>query len=90
MGLWLVQTLEERSGELLFICNPTRQESHGFFRATAIADKLGIEFALIHRQGKSDDAPERMHILVGDVKDKVIIPRTSFQRILLIVARTSC
>jgi ribose-phosphate pyrophosphokinase len=42
-------------------------------RATAIADKLGIEFALIHRQGQRDDAPERMHILVGDVKDKVCI-----------------
>ena len=26
---------------------------------------------MIHRQAKSDIAPERMHILVGDVKDKV-------------------
>jgi ribose-phosphate pyrophosphokinase len=42
-------------------------------RATAIADKLGIEFALIHRKrdGKSLTAPERMELLVGDVKDKV-------------------
>jgi ribose-phosphate pyrophosphokinase len=39
---------------------------------TAIADKLGVEFALIHRKrnGKSLSAPEHMEILVGDVKDK--------------------
>lgn len=32
-----------------------------------------MEFALIHRKrdGKSEDAPERMELLVGDVKDKV-------------------
>jgi ribose-phosphate pyrophosphokinase len=42
---------------------------------TAIADKLGVEFALIHRKrnGKSLTAPEHMEILVGDVKDKVAI-----------------
>ena len=47
---------------------------------TAIADKLGIEFALIHRQrdGKSENAPERMDILVGDVKDKVLSVYSSF------------
>lgn len=40
---------------------------------TAMADKLGVEFALIHRKrnGKSLSAPEHMEILVGDVKDKV-------------------
>lgn len=43
------------------------------YSATAMADKLGIEFALTHRKrdGKSQTAPERMEILVGDVKDKV-------------------
>lgn len=42
---------------------------------TAIADKLGIEFALIHRQRmyKSENAPEKMEVLVGDVRDKVAI-----------------
>ena len=47
---------------------------------TAIADKLGVEFALIHRKrdGKSESAPERMEILVGDVRDKV---RISFIRL---------
>ncbi|KAI5118324.1 hypothetical protein M0805_006607 [Coniferiporia weirii] len=48
-------------------------DAGGAKRATAIADKLGIEFALIHRQGNSNGAPERMHILVGDVQDKVAI-----------------
>lgn len=38
-----------------------------------MADKLGVEFAIIHRKrnGKSLSAPEHMEILVGDVKDKV-------------------
>jgi ribose-phosphate pyrophosphokinase len=40
---------------------------------TAIADKLGVEFALIHkkRDNKTQNAPERMELLVGDVHDKV-------------------
>jgi hypothetical protein len=40
---------------------------------TAIADKLGLEFALFHRKrdGKALDAPEKMELLVGDVKGKV-------------------
>jgi len=50
-------------------------DAGGAKRATAIADKLGVEFALIHRKrdGKAEDAPERMEILVGDVRDKVAI-----------------
>ncbi|KAL5533483.1 PRS4 [Sanghuangporus sanghuang] len=47
-------------------------DAGGAKRAAAIADKLGIEFALIHRQG-NDKGPDHMHILVGDVKDKVAI-----------------
>jgi len=47
-------------------------DAGGAKRATAIADKLGIEFALIHRQRKNGK-PESMHILVGDVRDKVAI-----------------
>jgi phosphoribosylpyrophosphate synthetase len=44
-------------------------------RVTAIADKLGLEFALFHRKrdGKSEDAPEKLELLVGDVKNKVSI-----------------
>jgi len=50
-------------------------DAGGAKRVTAIADKLGVEFALIHRKrdGKSLTAPEHMEILVGDVKDKVAI-----------------
>jgi len=48
-------------------------DAGGAKRVTAIADKLGIEFALIHRQRKSEDAPERMQLLVGDVRGKVAI-----------------
>ncbi|KAG1749542.1 phosphoribosyltransferase-like protein [Suillus lakei] len=44
-------------------------DAGGAKRVTAMADKLGIEFALIHRKrdGKSQNAPERMELLVGDV-----------------------
>ncbi|KAF8549467.1 phosphoribosyl pyrophosphokinase [Imleria badia] len=50
-------------------------DAGGAKRVTAIADKLGVEFALIHkkRDGKSEDAPERMELLVGDVRDKIAI-----------------
>ena len=46
-----------------------------FASVTAIADKLGVEFALIHRQRmyKSENSPEKMEVLVGDVRDKVAI-----------------
>ncbi len=38
-----------------------------------MADKLGLDFAIIHRKrdGKSEEAPEKMEILVGDVEGKV-------------------
>jgi hypothetical protein len=41
---------------------------------TAIADKMGLDFALIHkkRDRRSEDAPERMELLVGVVKDKAL------------------
>lgn len=47
--------------------------AHGKARATAMADKLGIDFALIHRKRRSraPDAPEQMELLVGDVRGKV-------------------
>ncbi|TEB31434.1 phosphoribosyl pyrophosphokinase [Coprinellus micaceus] len=50
-------------------------DAGGAKRVTAMADKLNIEFALIHRKrdGKSLSAPERMELLVGDVQDKVAI-----------------
>jgi hypothetical protein len=47
--------------------------SKRLLRVTAIADKLDLDFALIHRKrdGRSRDAPEKMELLVGDVRDKV-------------------
>jgi len=50
-------------------------DAGGVKRVTSIADKLGVEFAIIHkkRNGRSLSAPEHMEILVGDVKDKVVI-----------------
>lgn len=50
-------------------------DAGGAKRVTTIADKLGVEFALIHRKRdrKSENAPERMELLVGDVRDKVAI-----------------
>ncbi|KAI0927879.1 Ribose-phosphate pyrophosphokinase 2 [Taiwanofungus camphoratus] len=50
-------------------------DAGGAKRVAAIADKLGVEFALIHRERtrKSDSTSERMEVLVGDVRDKVAI-----------------
>lgn len=41
--------------------------------ATAFADKLGVDFALIHRKrrSKASNAPDLMELLVGDVRGKV-------------------
>jgi len=50
-------------------------DAGGAKRVTAIADKLGLDFALIHRkrESRAADAPEKMELLVGDVRDKVAI-----------------
>lgn len=42
------------------------------FRVTAIADRLNIEFALIHKERKKANEVASM-VLVGDVKDRVAI-----------------
>lgn len=54
-----------------------RTHKFTFNRVTAIADKLGVEFALIHRQhvSKGEDVPDKMDVLVGDVRDKVRFKR---------------
>ena len=41
-------------------------------RAAAIADKLDVEFALIHKERKKANEVSRM-VLVGDVKERVCI-----------------
>ncbi|TFL01112.1 phosphoribosyltransferase-like protein [Pterulicium gracile] len=50
-------------------------DAGGAKRVTGMADRMGVEFALIHRQrtSKAADAPEKMDLLVGNVKDKVVI-----------------
>ncbi|KAJ7591727.1 phosphoribosyltransferase-like protein [Mycena floridula] len=47
-------------------------DAGGAKRATTLAGKLGVEFALINKK-RMQDAPEWMEILVGDVQDKVAI-----------------
>ncbi|TFK65712.1 phosphoribosyl pyrophosphokinase [Pluteus cervinus] len=57
-------------------CIIVSPDAGGAKRVTAIADKLGVEFALIHRKRDRhsiEPEEERMEILVGDVKDKVAI-----------------
>jgi ribose-phosphate pyrophosphokinase len=43
-------------------------------RVTAIADKLGVDFALIHRERKRGvvNAPETMDVLVGHIEGRVL------------------
>ena len=42
------------------------------FSATSIADRLGVDFALFHKERKKANEVSRM-VLVGQVKDKVAI-----------------
>ena len=41
-------------------------------RVTSIADRLNVDFALIHKERKKANEVDRM-VLVGDVKDRVAI-----------------
>lgn len=43
-----------------------------FCRVTSIADRLNVDFALIHKERKKANEVDRM-VLVGDVKDRVAI-----------------
>ena len=42
------------------------------FRVTSIADRLNIDFALIHKERKKANEVASM-VLVGDVKDKIAV-----------------
>ncbi|GAA5921867.1 hypothetical protein JCM21900_004886 [Sporobolomyces salmonicolor] len=51
-------------------------DAGGAKRATNLADRLDVDFALINRNRSKGDGPEsegKMELLVGDVKDKVAI-----------------
>lgn len=43
-----------------------------FYRVTSIADRLNVDFALIHKERKKANEVDRM-VLVGDVTDRVAI-----------------
>ncbi|KAF8974039.1 phosphoribosyltransferase-like protein [Flammula alnicola] len=47
-------------------------DAGGAKRATSIADRLGVDFALFHKERKKANEVSRM-ILVGNVKDKIAI-----------------
>uniref|UniRef100_UPI00398E391D ribose-phosphate pyrophosphokinase 2 isoform X2 n=1 Tax=Pristiophorus japonicus TaxID=55135 RepID=UPI00398E391D len=47
-------------------------DAGGAKRVTSIADRLNVEFALIHKERKKASEVDRM-VLVGDVKDRVAI-----------------
>src|SRR5258708_32846648 len=46
--------------------------TYDLFRATSMADRLGVDFALFHKERKKANEVSRM-VLVGHVKDKVAV-----------------
>lgn len=50
----------------------TRGYHSSLCRVTSIADRLNVDFALIHKERKKANEVDRM-VLVGDVKDRVAI-----------------
>jgi phosphoribosylpyrophosphate synthetase len=73
-----VQMQEVRRGRD-FRVRVDQAHSHAASRVITIADKLGIEFALVwHKHnGKSEMTPAQMEIIVGDVRDKAHAPGTN-------------
>ncbi|KAJ9585900.1 hypothetical protein L9F63_020463, partial [Diploptera punctata] len=57
------------NGGIVFIVSP---DAGGAKRVTSIADRLNVEFALIHKERKKANEVASM-VLVGDVKDRVAI-----------------
>merc|ERR1712126_516990 len=53
-------------------CVVVSPDAGGAKRVTSIADKLNVEFALIHKERKKANEVESM-VLVGDVKERVAI-----------------
>ncbi|XP_046949167.1 LOW QUALITY PROTEIN: ribose-phosphate pyrophosphokinase 2-like [Lynx rufus] len=53
-------------------CITVSPDAGGAKRVTSIADRLSVEFALIHKERKKANKVDRM-VLVGDVKDRVVI-----------------
>uniref|UniRef100_A0A5F8H1W4 ribose-phosphate diphosphokinase n=2 Tax=Metatheria TaxID=9263 RepID=A0A5F8H1W4_MONDO len=53
-------------------CCIVSPDAGGAKRVTSIADRLNVDFALIHKERKKANEVDRM-VLVGDVKDRVAI-----------------
>lgn len=53
-------------------CTIVSPDAGGAKRVTSIADRLGVEFALIHKERKKANEVSSM-VLVGDVKDRIAI-----------------
>ncbi|MEE6509470.1 hypothetical protein FKM82_026308 [Ascaphus truei] len=53
-------------------CTIVSPDAGGAKRVTSIADRLNVDFALIHKERKKANEVDRM-VLVGDVKEKVAI-----------------
>ncbi|XP_057588561.1 ribose-phosphate pyrophosphokinase 3 [Hippopotamus amphibius kiboko] len=53
-------------------CTIVSPDAGGAKRVTSIADRLNVDFALIHKEWKKASEEDRM-VLVGDVKDRVAI-----------------
>jgi len=64
---WIKENISEWSSAI--VVSP---DAGGAKRVTSIADKLNIDFALIHKERKRDDEEAGM-VLVGDAKDRVAI-----------------
>lgn len=64
---WIRENIEEWRNSV--IVSP---DAGGAKRVTSIADRLNVEFALIHKERKKANEVDRM-VLVGDVKDRVAI-----------------
>ncbi|XP_023216787.1 ribose-phosphate pyrophosphokinase 2-like, partial [Centruroides sculpturatus] len=65
--LWIKENIPEWRNSI--IVSP---DAGGAKRVTSIADRLNVEFALIHKERKKANEVASM-VLVGDVKDKVAI-----------------
>uniref|UniRef100_A0A673L123 ribose-phosphate diphosphokinase n=1 Tax=Sinocyclocheilus rhinocerous TaxID=307959 RepID=A0A673L123_9TELE len=64
---WIKENINEWKN-----CTIVSPDAGGAKRLTSIADRLNVDFALIHKERKKANEVDRM-VLVGDVKDRVAI-----------------
>lgn len=61
-----------RCEKVSFLPHPRNATLRSSLRATSIADRLGVDFALFHKERKKANEVSRM-VLVGRVKEKIAI-----------------